>query len=83
MKTDESRFSSVTPHHHHQFCSDADTVLSVLRGPSVKRSSGMERSHSSTWDSSEENRNKLVKAASTSKLLAKVVKNTDRYKHIH
>uniref|UniRef100_A0A4W6EDY0 EMAP like 4 n=1 Tax=Lates calcarifer TaxID=8187 RepID=A0A4W6EDY0_LATCA len=39
---------------------------------SVKRSSGMERSQSSTWESSEENRNKLVKAASTSKLLAKV-----------
>uniref|UniRef100_A0A8C9XS30 EMAP like 4 n=1 Tax=Sander lucioperca TaxID=283035 RepID=A0A8C9XS30_SANLU len=42
---------------------------------SVKRSSGMERSQSSTFDTSEENRNKLVKAASTSKLLAKVVKN--------
>uniref|UniRef100_A0A671XS59 Echinoderm microtubule-associated protein-like 4 n=1 Tax=Sparus aurata TaxID=8175 RepID=A0A671XS59_SPAAU len=42
------------------------------QGPSVKRSSGMERSQSSTWDSSEDNRNKLVKAASTSKLLAKV-----------
>ncbi|MEQ2296752.1 Echinoderm microtubule-associated protein-like 4 [Ameca splendens] len=50
------------------------------RGPSVKRSSGMERSQSSTWDSSEKNRNKLVKAASTSKLLAKVVKNTDKHK---
>ncbi|XP_038586114.1 echinoderm microtubule-associated protein-like 4 isoform X2 [Micropterus salmoides] len=50
------------------------------RGPSVKRSSGMERSQSSTWDTSEENRNKLVKAASTSKLLAKVVKNADRHK---
>ncbi|XP_077960529.1 EMAP like 4 isoform X4 [Gasterosteus aculeatus] len=50
------------------------------RGPSVKRSSGMERSQSSTWDSSEENRNRLVKAASTSKLLAKVVKNADRHK---
>ncbi|XP_023151494.2 echinoderm microtubule-associated protein-like 4 isoform X2 [Amphiprion ocellaris] len=50
------------------------------RGPSVKRSSGMERSQSSTWESSEENRNKLVKAASTSKLLAKVVKNAERHK---
>uniref|UniRef100_A0A7N6B1T5 EMAP like 4 n=1 Tax=Anabas testudineus TaxID=64144 RepID=A0A7N6B1T5_ANATE len=50
------------------------------RGPSVKRSSGMERSQSSTWDSAEENRNKLVKAASTSKLLAKVVKSADRHK---
>uniref|UniRef100_A0A669CPK9 EMAP like 4 n=1 Tax=Oreochromis niloticus TaxID=8128 RepID=A0A669CPK9_ORENI len=35
---------------------------------------------SSTWDTSDENRNKLVKAASTSKLLAKVVKNTERYR---
>ncbi|XP_039865853.1 echinoderm microtubule-associated protein-like 4 isoform X1 [Simochromis diagramma] len=50
------------------------------RGPSVKRSSGMERSQSSTWDTSDENRNKLVKAASTSKLLAKVVKNTERHR---
>uniref|UniRef100_A0A4W6EDV7 EMAP like 4 n=1 Tax=Lates calcarifer TaxID=8187 RepID=A0A4W6EDV7_LATCA len=46
---------------------------------SVKRSSGMERSQSSTWESSEENRNKLVKAASTSKLLAKVVKNAESH----
>uniref|UniRef100_A0AAQ5XQV3 HELP domain-containing protein n=1 Tax=Amphiprion ocellaris TaxID=80972 RepID=A0AAQ5XQV3_AMPOC len=50
-----------------------ETVSSAAK--SVKRSSGMERSQSSTWESSEENRNKLVKAASTSKLLAKVVKN--------
>lgn len=41
-------------------------------------SSGMERSHSS-WETSEESRNKLVKAASTSKLLAKVVKTAERY----
>uniref|UniRef100_A0A665WU66 EMAP like 4 n=1 Tax=Echeneis naucrates TaxID=173247 RepID=A0A665WU66_ECHNA len=55
------------------------------QGPSVKRSSGMERSQSSTWEGSEENRNKLVKAASTSKLLAKVVKNAERYdlSHMH
>nr|XP_057920610.1 echinoderm microtubule-associated protein-like 4 isoform X2 [Doryrhamphus excisus] len=52
------------------------------RGPSVKRSSGMERSHSSTWDASDEHRSKLVKAASTSKLLAKVVKNADRHKEL-
>ncbi|KAM6916570.1 echinoderm microtubule-associated protein-like 4 [Xenentodon cancila] len=50
------------------------------RGHSVKRSSGMERSQSSTWDTSEDSRNKLVKAASTSRLLAKVVKNADRHK---
>lgn len=55
----------------------SDVCLS--RGPSVKRSSGMERSQSSTWDSSDRNKNKLVKAASTSKLLAKAVKNADKY----
>ncbi|XP_008319869.1 echinoderm microtubule-associated protein-like 4 isoform X3 [Cynoglossus semilaevis] len=51
------------------------------RGASVKRSSssGMERSHSS-WETSEESRNKLVKAASTSKLLAKVVKTAERHR---
>uniref|UniRef100_A0A3Q3B700 EMAP like 4 n=1 Tax=Kryptolebias marmoratus TaxID=37003 RepID=A0A3Q3B700_KRYMA len=47
-----------------------ETVSSAAK--SVKRSSAIERSHSTTWDSSEENRNKLVKAASTSKLLSKM-----------
>uniref|UniRef100_A0A8B9JVL9 Echinoderm microtubule-associated protein-like 4 n=1 Tax=Astyanax mexicanus TaxID=7994 RepID=A0A8B9JVL9_ASTMX len=44
---------------------------------SAKRGGGIERSQSSTWESGEDSRNKLVKAASTSKLLAKVVKNAD------
>ncbi|XP_067092220.1 echinoderm microtubule-associated protein-like 4 isoform X2 [Osmerus mordax] len=52
----------------------------VKRGHSAKRGTGMERSQSSTWDSGEESRNKLVKAASTSKLLAKVVKNAEKHK---
>uniref|UniRef100_A0A667YNH6 EMAP like 4 n=1 Tax=Myripristis murdjan TaxID=586833 RepID=A0A667YNH6_9TELE len=50
-----------------------ETVSSAAK--SMKRGSGMERSQSSTWETGEETRNKLVKAASTSKLLAKVVKN--------
>ncbi|KAG1941616.1 echinoderm microtubule-associated protein-like 4 isoform X5 [Pimephales promelas] len=50
------------------------------RGSSAKRAGGMERSQSSTWDSGEENRNKLVKAASTSKLLSKVVKNAEKHR---
>uniref|UniRef100_A0A4W4FEE9 Echinoderm microtubule-associated protein-like 4 n=1 Tax=Electrophorus electricus TaxID=8005 RepID=A0A4W4FEE9_ELEEL len=49
------------------------------RGASGRRGGGMERSQSSTWESSEESRNKLVKAASTSKLLAKVVKNAEKF----
>nr|XP_046209645.1 echinoderm microtubule-associated protein-like 4 isoform X2 [Oncorhynchus gorbuscha] len=58
-----------------------DTFSSAAkRGHSAKRGTGMERSQSSTWESGEESRNKLVKAASTSKLLAKVVKNADKHK---
>ncbi len=53
-------------------------IYTDSRGSSAKRG-GMERSQSSTWDSGEENRNKLVKAASTSKLLSKVVKNAEKY----
>uniref|UniRef100_A0A3B4WIB2 Echinoderm microtubule-associated protein-like 4 n=1 Tax=Seriola lalandi dorsalis TaxID=1841481 RepID=A0A3B4WIB2_SERLL len=48
----------------------ADSSKGHAPPKSVKRSSGMERSQSSTWESSEENRNKLVKAASTSKLMS-------------
>ncbi|XP_062257185.1 echinoderm microtubule-associated protein-like 4 isoform X1 [Platichthys flesus] len=50
------------------------------RGASVKRASGIERSQSSTWESADENRNKLVKAASTSRLLSKVMKSAERHK---
>ncbi|XP_063048364.1 echinoderm microtubule-associated protein-like 4 isoform X2 [Engraulis encrasicolus] len=48
------------------------------RGSSAKR--GMERSQSSTWDRDEDGRTKLVKAASTSKLLAKAAKNAEKHK---
>ncbi|KAJ8248330.1 hypothetical protein GJAV_G00240860 [Gymnothorax javanicus] len=50
------------------------------RAHTTKRGSGIERSQSSTWDAGEESRNKLIKAASTSKLLAKVVKNAEKHK---
>uniref|UniRef100_A0A671Y4N8 Echinoderm microtubule-associated protein-like 4 n=1 Tax=Sparus aurata TaxID=8175 RepID=A0A671Y4N8_SPAAU len=69
-----------TPQRPAQSADSSKGHVPPKRGPSVKRSSGMERSQSSTWDSSEDNRNKLVKAASTSKLLAKVVKNAERHK---
>ncbi|XP_048858716.1 echinoderm microtubule-associated protein-like 4 isoform X3 [Brienomyrus brachyistius] len=52
----------------------------LKRGHSTKRGPGIERSQSSTWDAGEDARNKLVKAASTSKLLAKVARNTDKHK---
>lgn len=53
-------------------------MCSSSRAHGSKRGSGMERAHSSTWESGEDSRNRLVKAASTSKLLAKVVKNADK-----
>uniref|UniRef100_A0AAR2J4W0 Echinoderm microtubule-associated protein-like 4 n=1 Tax=Pygocentrus nattereri TaxID=42514 RepID=A0AAR2J4W0_PYGNA len=53
-----------------------ETLSSAAK--SAKRGGGIERSQSSTWESGEESRNKLVKAASTSKLLAKVVKNAEK-----
>ncbi|KAM4729575.1 echinoderm microtubule-associated protein-like 4 isoform 2-T2 [Anableps anableps] len=83
LKDPPPNHSSPVPSHPPQRLappSDGSKGHAPKRGPSVKRSSGMERSQSSTWDSAEKNRNKLVKAASTSKLLAKVVKNADKHK---
>ncbi|OCT77635.1 hypothetical protein XELAEV_18028728mg [Xenopus laevis] len=56
-----------------------DTLSSAAK--SVKRSSTLEKSHNS-WDASEESRNKLMRAASTSKLTSKVSKATDKHKDI-
>uniref|UniRef100_A0A8C1VPY2 EMAP like 4 n=1 Tax=Cyprinus carpio TaxID=7962 RepID=A0A8C1VPY2_CYPCA len=55
--------------------------LSENKGSTLaKRFLPTARSQSSTWDSGEESRNKLVKAASTSKLLSKVVKNAEKHR---
>ncbi|KAM4695375.1 echinoderm microtubule-associated protein-like 4 isoform 2-T2 [Discoglossus pictus] len=48
---------------------------------SVKRSSTIEKSHN-TWDPSDDSRNKLMRAASTSKLTSKVSKGLDKHKDI-
>uniref|UniRef100_A0A7M4FB95 Echinoderm microtubule-associated protein-like 4 n=1 Tax=Crocodylus porosus TaxID=8502 RepID=A0A7M4FB95_CROPO len=48
---------------------------------SVKRSSTADKSHS-VWESSDDSRNKLLRAASTSKLIAKVAKNADKHKDV-
>ncbi|XP_028676373.1 echinoderm microtubule-associated protein-like 4 isoform X1 [Erpetoichthys calabaricus] len=53
---------------------------SLAAARSVKRNSAMERSQSSTWESSEETRNKLVKAASTSRIISKVTRSTEKQK---
>uniref|UniRef100_A0A672T958 EMAP like 4 n=1 Tax=Sinocyclocheilus grahami TaxID=75366 RepID=A0A672T958_SINGR len=54
--------------------------LSENKGSTLAKRFLPTRSQSSTWDSGEENRNKLVKAASTSKLLSKVVKNAEKHR---
>uniref|UniRef100_A0A667XX79 EMAP like 4 n=1 Tax=Myripristis murdjan TaxID=586833 RepID=A0A667XX79_9TELE len=73
---------SQTPHPHQppRPAQPADSSKGPSSMKSMKRGSGMERSQSSTWETGEETRNKLVKAASTSKLLAKVVKNAERHR---
>uniref|UniRef100_A0AAY4DP26 Echinoderm microtubule-associated protein-like 4 n=1 Tax=Denticeps clupeoides TaxID=299321 RepID=A0AAY4DP26_9TELE len=67
-----------TPHSQPQESKASSSAKS--RGNSAKRGGGIERSQSSTWESGEESRSKLVKAASTSKLLAKVAKNAEKHK---
>ncbi|XP_059515968.1 echinoderm microtubule-associated protein-like 4 isoform X3 [Myotis daubentonii] len=48
---------------------------------SIKRPSTAEKSHNS-WENSDDSRNKLLKAVSTSKLISKVIKNTDKHKDV-
>ncbi|MEE6474092.1 hypothetical protein FKM82_010269 [Ascaphus truei] len=48
---------------------------------SVKRSSTLEKSHN-TWDTADDSRNKLMRAASTSKLASKSAKGADKNKEI-
>ncbi|XP_016129329.1 echinoderm microtubule-associated protein-like 4 isoform X5 [Sinocyclocheilus grahami] len=67
------------PQPQRQLSENKGSTPAKSRGSSAKRG-GMERSQSSTWDSGEESRNKLVKAASTSKLLSKVVKNAEKHR---
>ncbi|XP_068089102.1 echinoderm microtubule-associated protein-like 4 isoform X7 [Hyperolius riggenbachi] len=56
-----------------------DTFSSAAK--SVKRSSTIEKSHNA-WESSDDSRNKLLRAASTSKLTSKVNKAADKHKDI-
>ncbi|KAM3931873.1 echinoderm microtubule-associated protein-like 4 isoform 5-T5 [Leptodactylus fuscus] len=56
-----------------------DTLASAAK--SVKRSSTVDKSHS-TWDNSDDSRNKLMRAASTSKLASKGSKASEKHKDI-
>ncbi|KAF6103206.1 EMAP like 4 [Phyllostomus discolor] len=48
---------------------------------SIKRPPTAEKSHNS-WENSDDSRNKLLKAVSTSKIISKVIKNTDKHKDV-
>ncbi|XP_069925309.1 echinoderm microtubule-associated protein-like 4 isoform X7 [Oryctolagus cuniculus] len=48
---------------------------------SIKRPPTAEKSHNS-WENSDDNRNKLLRTPSTSKLISKVTKNTDKHKDV-
>ncbi|XP_055986515.1 echinoderm microtubule-associated protein-like 4 isoform X1 [Sorex fumeus] len=48
---------------------------------SIKRPATTEKLHNS-WENSDESRNKLLKAVPTSKLISKIIKNTDKHKDV-
>uniref|UniRef100_A0A8C5SYX6 EMAP like 4 n=1 Tax=Laticauda laticaudata TaxID=8630 RepID=A0A8C5SYX6_LATLA len=56
-------------------------VKSFAPGKSLKRLSTVEKSQS-TWESSEDSRNKLIRATSASKLIPKSGKNADKHKDV-
>ncbi|XP_032208746.1 echinoderm microtubule-associated protein-like 4 isoform X4 [Mustela erminea] len=56
-----------------------ETLSSAAK--SIKRPPTAEKSHNS-WENSDESRNKLLRAVSTSKLISKVIKNTDKHKDV-
>ncbi|XP_066234494.1 echinoderm microtubule-associated protein-like 4 isoform X4 [Saccopteryx leptura] len=56
-----------------------ETLSSAAK--SIKRPPTAEKSHNS-WENSDDSRNKLLKAVSTSKLISKVIKNTDKHKDV-
>ncbi|XP_032266283.1 echinoderm microtubule-associated protein-like 4 isoform X3 [Halichoerus grypus] len=56
-----------------------ETLSSAAK--SIKRPPTVEKSHNS-WENSDESRNKLLRAVSTSKLISKVIKNTDKHKDV-
>ncbi|XP_031212603.1 echinoderm microtubule-associated protein-like 4 isoform X3 [Mastomys coucha] len=56
-----------------------ETLSSAAK--SIKRLPTAEKSHNS-WENSDDSRNKLLKTVSTSKLISKVIKNTDKHKDV-
>lgn len=53
-------------------------VIFFFVSSSIKKSLTIEKAHGA-WESSDDSRNKLMRVASTSKLISKVAKNADKY----
>ncbi|XP_039385252.1 echinoderm microtubule-associated protein-like 4 isoform X4 [Mauremys reevesii] len=77
--TNGSAGSRKTSHSSSVSVARKETLSSAAK--SIKRTSTAEKSHS-MWDNSEDSRNKLLRAASTSKLISKVAKNAEKHKDV-
>ncbi|XP_067421145.1 echinoderm microtubule-associated protein-like 4 isoform X7 [Emydura macquarii macquarii] len=77
--TNGSAGSRKTSHSSSVSVARKETLSSAAK--SIKRASTVEKSHG-MWDNSDDSRNKLLKAVSTSKLISKVAKNADKHKDV-
>ncbi|KAM9016267.1 echinoderm microtubule-associated protein-like 4 isoform 6-T6 [Ara ararauna] len=77
--TNGSTGSRKTSHSSSVSVARKETLSSAAK--SVKKSLTAEKPHSA-WESSDDSRNKLLRVASTSKLIAKVAKNADKHKDV-
>uniref|UniRef100_A0A8C8S6N7 Echinoderm microtubule-associated protein-like 4 n=1 Tax=Pelusios castaneus TaxID=367368 RepID=A0A8C8S6N7_9SAUR len=77
--TNGSAVSRKTSHSSSVSVARKETLSSAAK--SIKRASTAEKSHS-MWDNSDDSRNKLLKAVSTSKMISKMAKNADKHKDV-
>ncbi|XP_053917230.1 echinoderm microtubule-associated protein-like 4 isoform X4 [Cuculus canorus] len=77
--TNGSTGSRKTSHGSSVSIARKETLSSAAK--SIKKSLTAEKPHSA-WDSSDDSRNKLLRVASTSKLISKVAKNADKHKDV-
>ncbi|XP_053829319.1 echinoderm microtubule-associated protein-like 4 isoform X4 [Vidua macroura] len=77
--TNGSTGSRKTSHSSSISIARKETLSSAAK--SIKKSLTVEKAHSA-WESSDDSRNKLMRVASTSKLISKVAKNADKHKDV-
>ncbi|RMC12454.1 hypothetical protein DUI87_09970 [Hirundo rustica rustica] len=77
--TNGSTGSRKTSHGSSVSVARKETLSSAAK--SIKKSLTVEKAHGA-WESSDDSRNKLMRVASTSKLISKVAKNADKHKDV-